>query len=134
FAAGGGGAHPAPVRARDRLHHGRGPIRARGHLVGGAGRHRGGGGGNRGARLALHRLQVHDAGRGGGQHVGGAVRGGFGRPGGGPGLAADRGGARAQRRGGGDRGRGRGAGSSGGRGGLAGPVVGRGEQIGRASC
>src|SRR5207244_5883594 len=79
FAAGGGGAHSAPVRAGDRVHHGRGPVRAFGHLVGGAGGRRGGGGGHRGARLALHRLQVHDAGRGRGPHVGGAVRGGFGR-------------------------------------------------------
>src|SRR4029077_1984368 len=62
------------------------------------------------------------------QHLGGAVRGGFGRPGGRPGPAASWCRSGAQRRGGGDRvGRG-GAGPPGGRGGLAGPEPGYGER------
>ena len=84
-----------------------------------------GGGWDRGARLAVRRLPVHDAGRGGGQHIGGAVRDRSGRAGRGAGPSPGGRRARAPWRGGGHRGRRRRARPPGGRGRLAGPVAGR---------
>ena len=67
-------AHQPALRAGDRLRDGPRPVRRARHRDRGAGRHGRGRGRDRGARLALHRLPVHDARRGGGQRLGRAVR------------------------------------------------------------